>query len=61
MGITLEDNRRDLLGDELYIDDRGLRVGPIAWGPRIGINVGVSNPWRAYVTGIPSVSATRTA
>lgn len=56
MGITLEDNRRDLLGDRLFIEDRGLKVGPVAWGPRIGIKVGVANPWRAHVTGIPSVS-----
>src|ERR1041385_3981510 len=33
MGITLADNRRDLSGGRLWIEDRGLRVGPIVWGP----------------------------
>ena len=40
MGITLGENRLDLLGDRLYVEDRGIRVGAIAWGPRIGIRVG---------------------
>src|SRR5262249_23116323 len=34
MGITLADNRANLTGARLYIEDRGLRVAPIAWGPR---------------------------
>jgi DNA-3-methyladenine glycosylase len=59
MGITLADNRVDLLGDRLFIEDRGGSVGPIAWGPRIGINVGVDRPWRAYVVGNPAVSLPR--
>jgi DNA-3-methyladenine glycosylase len=57
MGITLKENRLDLLGDRLRIEDRGVRRGPIAWGSRIGINVGVDRPWRASVTGHPAVSA----
>ena len=56
MGITLAENRLDLLGDRLYIEDRGIRVGAIAWGPRIGIRVGTDQPWRAWVIGHPSVS-----
>src|SRR5580765_5885111 len=56
MGITLADNRLDLLGDRLFIEDRGLRVGPVAWGPRIGIRVGTEHPWRAFVQGHPAVS-----
>lgn len=28
----------------------------IAWGPRIGINVGTERPWRCYLAGHPSVS-----
>jgi DNA-3-methyladenine glycosylase len=59
MGITLAENRLDLLGDRLYIEDRRLRVGDIAWGPRIGIRVGTESPWRAWVRGHPAVSATR--
>ena len=56
MGITLAENRLDLVGDRLYVDDRGLRVGDIAWGCRIGIRVGTEHPWRAWVSGHPAVS-----
>ena len=56
MGITLAENRVDLLGDRLYIDDRGIAVGKPTWGPRIGIRVGTESPWRASVTGHPAVS-----
>jgi DNA-3-methyladenine glycosylase len=57
MGITLKDNKLDLLGDRLHIEDRGVQTGPIAWSPRIGIRVGVDRPWRVSVTGHPAVSA----
>jgi DNA-3-methyladenine glycosylase len=60
MGITLADNRVDLLGDRLYVDDRGIAVGELAWGPRIGIRVGTESPWRAWVRGHPAVSAQKT-
>jgi DNA-3-methyladenine glycosylase len=56
MGITLAENRLDLLGDRLYVEDRGLRTGRLSWGPRIGIRVGTETPWRAWVAGHPSVS-----
>lgn len=56
MGITLADNRADLCGRNLFIEDRGLRVGKIAWSPRIGIRVGVERQWRCYVVGSPAVS-----
>ena len=56
MGITLAENHADLLGTRLYIEDRGLQVGSIAWGPRIGINVGTQHPWRAWVSAHPAVS-----
>jgi DNA-3-methyladenine glycosylase len=56
MGITLEENRLDLLGDRLFVEDRGLRAGPIAWSPRIGIRVGTEHLWRAFVAGHPAVS-----
>ena len=61
MGITLAENRVDLLGERLYVEDRGIKVGPIAWGPRIGIRVGIESPWRAWVAGHPAVSATQRA
>ena len=59
MAITLDDNRRDLLGQRLYIEDRGLPIGPIVWGPRIGIRVGVERPWRARLIDHPAVSGRR--
>jgi DNA-3-methyladenine glycosylase len=59
MGITLAENTLDLLGSRLYVEDRGVAVGPIAWGPRIGIRVGTESPWRAWVLGHPAVSGRR--
>ncbi|PYR15559.1 MAG: 3-methyladenine DNA glycosylase, partial [Acidobacteria bacterium] len=56
MGITLAENRLDLLGDRLYIEDRAIPAGALAWGPRIGIRVGTQHPWRAWVEGHPAVS-----
>ncbi len=57
MGITLKENQLDLLGDRLFVEDRGLTVGPIAWGPRIGIRVGLERPWRAWVADCSAVSS----
>jgi DNA-3-methyladenine glycosylase len=56
MGITLAENRLDLLGDRLYIEDRGIAVRAVDWSPRIGINVGIDHPWRASLRGHPAVS-----
>jgi DNA-3-methyladenine glycosylase len=56
MAITLAENRLDLLGDRLFVEDRGRAIGEIVWGPRIGINVGTERPWRAHVAGRPAVS-----
>ncbi|MBZ5557207.1 MAG: DNA-3-methyladenine glycosylase [Acidobacteriia bacterium] len=56
MGITLADNRLDLTGDRLRIEDHGLRVSVIDWSPRIGIRVGTEHPWRAFVSDHPAVS-----
>lgn len=56
MGITLRQNRVDLLGDELYVEDRGLQIGSIAWGPRIGISAGTDRHWRYYASDSQAVS-----
>lgn len=57
MGITRSQNREDLCGSRLYIEDRGLPAAhEIAWGPRIGITVGTEREWRAFVRTHPSVS-----
>jgi 3-methyladenine DNA glycosylase Mpg len=57
MGITLRENRLDLLGNRLSIEDHGPLSGAIRWGPRIGIRVGTKRRWRAWVDGCPAVSA----
>jgi DNA-3-methyladenine glycosylase len=46
LGITLKENRLDLTGSALRIEDRGLGVRDVIWGPRVGINVGVEHAWR---------------
>jgi DNA-3-methyladenine glycosylase len=56
MGITLAENRLDLVGERLFVEDRGPRRGRLAWGPRIGISVGTDRAWRAFVAGHPAVS-----
>lgn len=56
MGITLADNLRDLCAGALTIEDRGVSVGAITAGPRIGISVGTERLWRFYVAGNPAVS-----
>ena len=57
MGITHLQNEADLLGDRLFVEDRGFSFDPIAWSPRIGIRVGTAQPWRAFIKGHPSVSS----
>jgi 3-methyladenine DNA glycosylase Mpg len=59
MGITLADNRQDLTGDRLFIEDRRVKIGKISWGPRIGIRVATERPWRAWLAGHGAVSRTR--
>ena len=56
LGITLEQNRSDLTRSPLWIEDRGLSGGTIAWSRRIGIRVGAERPWRCSLAGHPSVS-----
>jgi 3-methyladenine DNA glycosylase Mpg len=61
MGITLRDNRLDLLRGKLYIDDRGYRPKNIVWSPRIGISVGTEHHWRCYADAHASVSGKPTS
>jgi len=56
LGITLKHNRSDLSNGPLWIEDRGMRPGTLAWSPRIGIRVGVERPWRCSLAGHASVS-----
>ena len=59
LGITLVENRLDLTSSQLRIEDRGVPARRVAWGPRIGIRVGIERPWRCWVPEVPSVSGTR--
>ena len=67
MGISLRENRVDLLGDRLYVESlestapasAAIQPATVVWGPRIGISVGTDRPWRAYVEGHPAVSGIR--
>ncbi len=56
LGITLAQNMADLTGPALYLEDRGLRPAAVAWSTRIGLNVGTTQPWRAYVVGSRALS-----
>jgi len=60
LGITIKDNRLDLAASKLTIEDRGISVGAVATGPRIGIRVAIERPWRYWVEGHRSVSGRRT-
>lgn len=61
LGITLAQNRIDLSGDRLFIEDRGLSVPEVAWSPRIGIAVGADRRWRCHAAGNPHVSGGSTS
>jgi len=56
LGITLGDNRLDLCGDRLFIEDRALAIPGGVWSPRIGISVGTAHHWRCFVAGHDAVS-----
>ncbi len=56
MGITLADNRADLCGRRLWLEDRGIAYPGVGWSSRIGITAGVEHQWRGFVSGCPAVS-----
>jgi DNA-3-methyladenine glycosylase len=49
MGINLRQNRVDLTGGRLRIEDRGFIPEALEWSPRIGIRVGTERHWRCQV------------
>jgi DNA-3-methyladenine glycosylase len=59
LGITLSENRLDLVETKLCIEDRGLRPQAVTSGPRIGITVAAERPWRFWIEGNASVSGQR--
>jgi DNA-3-methyladenine glycosylase len=61
MGITLSDNCLDLVRSRLVIEDRGVGVDAVSWGPRIGIRVATDRPWRCWITHNSSVSGSQSS
>lgn len=59
LGITLEQNRTELSGDHLFIEDRGDRVFSPVWSQRIGIRDGLGRHWRGFVRDSRNVSGSR--
>jgi DNA-3-methyladenine glycosylase len=57
LGITLAENRADLIASSLRIEP-GERPDGIVWTPRVGISVGTDRFWRCFVKGSPHVSRT---
>ena len=55
LGITLEQNRADLLGSSLRVEP-GEAPEAVVWTPRVGITVGTDRFWRCFVKGSPYVS-----
>ena len=55
LGISLAQNRADLVRSQLSITGDGIG-GEIVWSPRIGIRVGTDRNWRCYLADNRSVS-----
>ena len=55
LGITLEQNRADLLRSPLRVES-GEPPEAVVWTPRVGITVGTDRFWRCFVKGSPHVS-----
>ncbi len=54
--LTLKDNGLDLLGERLYLEDRGYEPPEIEISERIGIKKGVNRKWRFFENNSPFVS-----
>lgn len=59
LGITLAQNGTALSSNTLWIERGSAPAASVAWGPRVGIRVGVERPWRCWIDGHPSVSGGR--
>jgi len=55
LGITLDQNRADLLRSPLRVEP-GEAPDAVVWTPRVGITVGTDRFWRCFVKGSPHVS-----
>ncbi|HXG57203.1 MAG TPA: DNA-3-methyladenine glycosylase [Vicinamibacterales bacterium] len=56
LGISLDQNLRDLTASDLRIEDAHTPAREVAWSARIGITVGVDREWRCYAVGSGAVS-----
>lgn len=59
LGISLRQNRSDLTGSALRIEDHRLPARDVAWTRRIGINVGVEPEWRCVAVGSDAISGVK--
>jgi DNA-3-methyladenine glycosylase len=59
MGISLAENRADLVRSALSVEDRGIVPDAVAWSSRIGISAGLEHQWRCFVVGSKAVSGRR--
>lgn len=60
MGLSLAQNRIDLCGTVLFLEDGGIQYDEVAWSPRVGISVGLDHAWRCYAVGRREVSGRAT-
>lgn len=61
LGIDKHLNAKDLLGDEIWIEDNGIQINPdlVVSSPRVGVDYAEDHallPWRFYVKGSKYVS-----
>jgi DNA-3-methyladenine glycosylase len=59
LGISLRQNRVDLVTGDLQIEDRGIAPAGLTWSSRIGIRVGTDRLWRCCWAAHPCVSGVR--
>jgi DNA-3-methyladenine glycosylase len=59
MAIDLRQNGADLWKGKLRIEDRGITPPALEWSRRIGIRVGVEQPWRCTWRGHAAISGGR--
>jgi DNA-3-methyladenine glycosylase len=60
LGITLQQNRIDLCGDRLFIEDPSTPEISVSWSSRVGLTVGKDSRWRCYASQNLYVSACKT-
>jgi DNA-3-methyladenine glycosylase len=62
MSIDKKLNGADLTNDVLFVEDRGMKIGPVDTSPRVGVDYAgeyKDKPWRFYIRGNPHVSRVR--